>query len=90
MIPSAATGQSHPEVVQRTTEFHDEITDTLLPQADAVFDDATALDTALDMVDPEPMLVQSLVHHGLLPRELLATNRDKLTSFRVKPSSPKL
>ena len=64
-------GQAHPEVVQGTTEFHDQITDTFFPQADAVFDDATALDTAVDMLDPQPTLVELLVRHVLLPRELL-------------------
>ena len=44
--------QAHSEVVQSTTEFHDEITDALFPQADAVFDDATTLDTAVDVLDP--------------------------------------
>ena len=44
--------QAHPEVVQGTTEFHHQITDARLPQADPVFDDATALDTAVDMLDP--------------------------------------
>src|SRR4029434_9948121 len=48
-----------------------EITDALLPQAASVFDAATALDTAMDMVDPQPTLVELLVRHVLLPRELL-------------------
>jgi hypothetical protein len=38
--------------MQRTAQFHHEIADTCLPQADPVFDDATALDTAIDMLDP--------------------------------------
>jgi len=33
---------------------------------------ATALDTAIDMLDPQPTLVQRLVRHVLLPREILA------------------
>ena len=70
--------QAHPEVVQGTTEFHDQIADAFFPQADVVFDDATALDTAIDMVEPQPTLVKGLVRHVLLPRELLAANRDKL------------
>ena len=45
-------GQAHPEVMQGTAEFHHDIADALLPQADPVFDDATALDTAVDMLDP--------------------------------------
>jgi len=32
-----------------------------LPQTDAIFDDATALDTAVDVLDPEPTLVQGLI-----------------------------
>ena len=65
------------EVVQGT-EFHDQIADTFFPQADVVFDDATALDTAIDMVEPQPTLVKCLVRHVLLLREILAANRDKL------------
>src|SRR6266571_9217646 len=38
-------GQTHTEVMERTTDFHHEIADALLPQADPVFDDATAFDT---------------------------------------------
>jgi hypothetical protein len=34
-------------------------------------DDAAALDTAVDMVDPQPTPVERLVCHGLLPRERL-------------------
>ena len=34
--------------------------------------DATALHTAVDMLDPQPTLVESLISHLLLPRELLA------------------
>jgi hypothetical protein len=59
--------------MQGTTDFHHQIADALLPQTDPVFDDATALHTAVDMLDPQPTLVQRLVGHLLLPRELLAT-----------------
>jgi hypothetical protein len=38
--------------MQGTTDFHDEIADARLPQADPVFDDATALHTAVHMLDP--------------------------------------
>jgi len=64
--------QAHPEVVQGTAEFHHQITDPLLPQADPVLHDAAALDTAIDMLDPQPPLVERLVHPLVLPRELLA------------------
>src|SRR3989454_11340708 len=47
-------GQAHPEVVQGTAEFHHQITDSLLPQANPIFHDATALHTTIDMLDPEP------------------------------------
>jgi len=44
--------EAHPKVMERTAEFHHEIADALLPEADPVFDDATALDTAVHMLDP--------------------------------------
>ena len=61
-------GQAYPEVVQGTAEFHHEITDTLLPQADPVFDDAATLDTTVDMLNPQPTLVQRLVFPLLCQR----------------------
>ena len=54
-------GQADPEVMQGTADFHHDITDALPPQADAVFDDATALDAAVDMLDPQPAGVERLV-----------------------------
>jgi hypothetical protein len=57
--------------VQGATEFHHQITDTRLPQAEPVLHDAAALDTAVDMLDPQPPLVQRLVRHGRLPHERL-------------------
>jgi hypothetical protein len=62
--------QAHPEVVQGTAEFHHEIVDALLPQADPVFDDTTALDTAVHMLDPQPPLVERLVGQFLLQGQL--------------------
>ncbi len=62
--------QAHPEVVQGTAEFHHQIADALLPQADPVFHDATALDTAVDMLDPQPPLVERLVGPLLLQGQL--------------------
>jgi hypothetical protein len=58
--------------VQGTAEFHHQITNPLLPQADPVLHNATALDTAVDMLDPEPTLVERLVGPFLLPCQLLA------------------
>src|SRR6266446_2832078 len=45
--------EAHPEVVQGTAQFHHEITDTVLPQPNPVFDDTAALDAAIDMLDPQ-------------------------------------
>jgi lactate dehydrogenase-like 2-hydroxyacid dehydrogenase len=64
--------QAHPEVMQRTTEFHHQIADPLLPQMDAVLHDAAALDTPVDMLDVQPPLVERMVRPLLLPRERLA------------------
>ena len=44
--------QAHPEIVQGTAELHHHITDTFFPQTDAVFHDAAALDTAVDVLNP--------------------------------------
>src|SRR5262245_5141409 len=60
-------------MVQGTAELHPEIADSLFPQTDAVFHDAAALDTAIDVLDPEPPLVERLVGQVLLPRELMTT-----------------
>src|SRR5713226_3363369 len=66
-------GKTHPEVMQGTAQFHDQIADTLLPQADAVFYDTAALDAAVDMLDPQPPVVQGLVGQVLFQGECLAT-----------------
>jgi hypothetical protein len=58
--------------MQGTTEFHHQITDTLLPQAHPVFHNTAALDTAVDVLDAQPTLVERLVRPLLLPREVLA------------------
>jgi hypothetical protein len=51
--------------MQGTAEFHHEIADAVLPQPAPVFHDAAALDAAVDMLDPQPTVVQGLV--GPLP-----------------------
>jgi len=38
--------------MEGTAEFHYQIADALLPQANPVFHDATTLDTAVDVLDP--------------------------------------
>src|SRR5687767_8102891 len=65
--------QTHPEVAQGTAEFHHQIPNALLPQTQPVFDDATALHTAVDVRDPQPTLMQRLVGQLLFWRELLPT-----------------
>jgi len=57
--------------VQGTTEFHHQIADAVLPQADPVLHDAAALDTAVDMLNPPPPLVERLVGQLLLQGQLL-------------------
>jgi hypothetical protein len=47
--------------MQGTAQFHHQIADTLLPQAAPIFHNATTLDTAVDMRDPPPPLVERLV-----------------------------
>jgi hypothetical protein len=64
-------GQAHPDVVQGTAGVPHPSAAAHLPKAAAVLDAATALDTTLDMVAPQPTLVELLVRHVLLPRELL-------------------
>src|SRR5262244_3706399 len=62
--------QAHPEIVQGATDLHHHITNTFFPQTHAVFDDTTALDTAVDMLDPQPPLVEHLIGQVLLQGEL--------------------
>ena len=64
--------EAHPEVVEGTTEFHHDIADALFPEADPVFDNATALHATVHVLDPQPTLVQCLVGSVLLQRQLLA------------------
>jgi hypothetical protein len=59
-------------MVPGTTACQDAITDALLPQAAPVLHDAAALDTAVDMRDPQPTLGQRLVGPWLFPGQLLA------------------
>ena len=58
--------------MQGTTAFHHQITDPLLPQPDPVLHDATALDTAVDILDAQPTVVQGLVGPLLFQGEVLA------------------
>jgi hypothetical protein len=62
--------QAYPEIVQGATELHHQIADALLPQAHPVFHNATPLDAAVDMLDPEPPLVERLVGQVLLQGQL--------------------
>src|SRR2546425_1129217 len=65
--------QTDPEVMQGTADFHHHIADAVLPQPDPVFDDTTTLDTAVDMLDAQPAVVQGLVGPLLFQGEVLAT-----------------
>ena len=60
--------------MQGTANFHDDIADALFPQPDPIFDDAATLDTAVDMLDPQPTLVEFLVGQLLhIPSLLVVT-----------------
>ena len=65
---SAAKGEAEPGMMEGTAEVPHQSADAHLPEAAAVFDAASALDPAMDMVGPPP-LVELLVRHVLLPRE---------------------
>src|SRR5438132_3077971 len=56
--------------MEGTADLHHQIADARLPQADPVFHNATALDTTIDMLDPQPPLVEHLVGQVLLQGEL--------------------
>jgi len=56
--------------MQGATDFHHQIADTLLPQADPVFHNAAALDATVHMLDPQPPLVEFLVGPLLLQGQL--------------------
>ena len=47
--------------MQGTADFHYDITDAPLPQADPVFDDTATLDAAVDMLDSKSAGVERLV-----------------------------
>src|SRR4029450_7728594 len=64
--------QTDPEVMQGTAEFHHDIADALLPQPEPVFNDTTPLDAPVDMLKPQPTVVQGLVRQLLLHGQLLA------------------
>jgi hypothetical protein len=67
----AATGADAPGMMQGTAEVPHQSADVHLPEAAAVFDAATALDTARDMAALQPTLVEFLGSHVLLAREFL-------------------
>ena len=65
-------GHAHPEGVQGTAAFPHQLADAFVPEAEAVFDHATPLDTAVAMRDPQPTVMQGLVRPALRQCELLA------------------
>ena len=71
-------------MTEGTPELHHQIADAHLPEAASVFDAAIALGTVIDMVDPQPTLVEILVRHVLLPREFLSQIEINLTLQHVK------
>jgi hypothetical protein len=63
--------EDEPGMIEGTAEVPHPSAAAHLPEAASVFNAATAFDTATDMVDPQPTLVELLVRHVLLPRALL-------------------
>jgi len=57
-------------MMEGTAEVPHPIAASHLSEAASVFDASPALDTALDMLDPQPTLVELPVRHVLLPRAL--------------------
>ena len=78
-------GEDEPGMMEGTAEVAHPIADVHLPEAAAVFDAATALDTALARVDPQPTLMERLVRHVLVPRAPLP--QIEINSIAL-PSSP--
>src|SRR5260370_41701183 len=64
--------EAHPEIMQGTADFHHEIADAVLPQPDPVFHNTTALDAPVDMLDPQPTVMQRLVGQLLFQVDFLA------------------
>jgi hypothetical protein len=55
--------------MQCTADFHDAITNAHLPQTAGVVDDATTLDTAVDMLDAHPTAGEAPIGRLLCGRE---------------------
>jgi hypothetical protein len=58
--------------MQGTADVHRQVADALLPQPDPVFDDTTAFDTTVDMLNAQSARVQGLVGQLLFQGEFLA------------------
>src|ERR1700730_11707394 len=65
--------QTHPEIMQSTADFHHQIANALLPQPNPIFDDATALDTTIDMLNSKTAVMQRLVYSLLIRRQQLTS-----------------
>ena len=59
--------------MQGTAEFHDQIPQASFEQAQGVFDDATALDTTIDMLNAHPATGHRVISRLLLGRQRVAT-----------------
>jgi hypothetical protein len=58
--------------MQGTADVHRQVADALLPQPDPVFDDTTAFDTTVDLLNAQSARVQGLVGQLLFQGEFLA------------------
>jgi hypothetical protein len=59
-------------MMQATAEFHHQVADAAFPKADPVFGDAASFDAAVDVLDPEPAIMQSLIFSLLFRCQLPA------------------
>ena len=82
--PVATTGSYAPAIMQGTAEFHHQIAEVLFTEADPVFDNATALHTAVDLLDPQSAAGKLLIDRLLLPRQVLGVGKE-LCNIPDKP-----
>jgi hypothetical protein len=59
--------------VQGTTDLHDHIAETGLPQPEPIFHHATPLHTAVDMLNTAPAMMEARIGHLVLQSAFLTT-----------------
>ena len=69
--------------MQRTADFHHQVTDTGLPEAAGVVDDATALDAAVDVLDAHATAGDTPIRGFLRARERSATTLTRSRAWSI-------